>query len=180
MRDDLFALLLMLGGLLAAEISDERETQNLIMNLAFAGTNFWVMGGTRKREAEADRLGAQYAMRAGYDPRGLASFFEKMKAHGGTASRLDVLMSDHPSDDARIRNVTEMWDYFLPSTDRQLVTSSAEYKAMKKRLARLPPPKMAGQAAANALFSSFKAANEEPVWKEFMDYSAEPEEEEQQ
>lgn len=170
---------MVISGFLAEEITDNPNHRQLIMGAALTGTKFWVVGGTRKREAEADRLGAQYALRAGYDPRGLATFFEKLKnAKGGSASRLDTLMSDHPPDDVRIRNVNEMWNYFLPPTDRELITTSAEYVAMKKHLATLPPPKMAGEHAANALFSSFKAANEDLIWGEFMGYAKEQAEQE--
>lgn len=163
---------MLLGGLLAEELTDDETAQELIVGAVMAGTNFWVIGGTRKREAEADRLGAQYALRAGYDPRGLATFFGKLAAgreHRG--SRLDQLFSDHPRDEVRVANVNEVVDYFLPRRDG-LIVSSPDYDAVKKRLRELPPPKMAGETAANALFSSFKSANEQLVWHEFLEYAA--------
>lgn len=169
---------MVLGGVLAEEITDNRVAQELIVGTVMQGTNLWVMGGTRKREAEADRIGAQYALRAGYDPRGLGSFFGKLSAgrkHKG--SRLDKFFSDHPPDDARVASVNEMVDYFLPHHGN-LVVSSPEYEAVKERLARMPPARMAGEPAANALFSSFKAANEELLWDEFLAYVATEEEEE--
>lgn len=163
---------MVIGGLLAEELTDNESAQELIQGVVMAGTNFWVLGGTRKREAEADRLGAQYALRAGYDPRGLATFFDKLAAgRGHQGSRLDTLFSDHPRDEVRVANVGEMVDYFLPRRDG-LIVSSPEYEKVKRRLAELPPPKMAGETAANALFSSFKAANEQLVWGEFLEYLA--------
>jgi hypothetical protein len=164
------ALAMVAGGLLAEEISDDEKAQQLVLAAAMTGTNLWVMGGTRKREAEADRVGAQYALRAGYDPRGLASFFGKLKAAGGHESRrIDVLFSDHPSDDQRIASVGEMIDYFLPP-EGGLVVSSPEYERVKERLATLPPAKMAGETAANALFGAFQSVNEEIMWGSFLDY----------
>lgn len=166
------ATAMVLGGVVAEGITDNRAAQELIVGSVMAGTNLWVMGGTRKRESEADRLGSQYALRAGYDPRGLATFFDKLSAqreHKG--SRLDKYFSDHPPDDVRVANVGEMVDYFLPPRD-DLIVSSLDYLAIKKRLADMPPPRLAGEPAANALFSSFKAANEELMWTEFLSYMA--------
>lgn len=173
-------LAMVAGGVLADQLTDNETAQKMIMGAVMTGTNFWVLGGTRKREAEADRIGAQYALRAGYDPRGLATFFDKLAAgRGHQGSRLDKYFSDHPPDDVRVANVGEMVDYFLPREDG-LVVSSPEYLAVKKRLAALPPPKMAGETAANALFSSFKSANEKLIWGEFLEYVANQEKEEKE
>ncbi len=164
---------LALGEILASEVSDDETVRELIATAALAGTQFWIMGGNRKREAEADHLGAQYAWRAGYDPRGLASFFDQLsRERGRRQTRLDQLFSDHPNDQARVANVGRSVDYFLPPKD-SLVVSSPAYLAVKERLARLPPPRVAGEVAANALFASFKAANEELLQAEILGHLAE-------
>lgn len=166
---------MVLGGVAAEEITDNRTAQQLIVGAVMQGTNLWVLGGGRRREAEADRLGAQYAWRAGYDPRGLGTFFEKLSAQRkDDPRRLDVLFSSHPSDASRVAAVEEMVDYFLPPRGGLIggtfETSSDGYKAAKKRLSELPPPKMAGEAVANKLFSSFADANSRLMWGEFMKY----------
>lgn len=161
---------LALGGLIAHEVSEDEGTRELIMGTLLAGTNFWILGGTRRREAEADRLGAQYALRAGYDPRGLAAFFGKLSAsRDRRQTRIDQLFSDHPNDEVRVHNVGEMVDYFLPP-GQELITSSPEYLRTKRRLATLAPPKKEGETVASAVFSSFKAANEALLWQELSLY----------
>lgn len=161
---------MLLGSLAAEEITEDETVQQLILGAVMQGTNLWVLGGGRKREAEADRLGSQYAIRAGYDPRGLATFFDKLsKAKGGGRTRLDTLFSSHPRDEVRVENVHEMMDYFLPPAD-DLITSSPAFAKVKKRLASLPPPRMAGETAANALMSAFQKNNERLMWGAFLEY----------
>ncbi len=48
----------------------------------------------RVQESEADREGLELLVRAGVDPRGLATFFERLRAMGGSA--LPELLSTHP------------------------------------------------------------------------------------
>lgn len=60
----------------------------------------------RDNEHEADVYGARYASAAGYDPRGLATFFEKLKAKYGDSGPVLAFFSTHPSTSERINNVT--------------------------------------------------------------------------
>lgn len=48
----------------------------------------------REQESEADTKGLELLVRAGIDPRGLASFFERLRAEGGPAP--PELLSTHP------------------------------------------------------------------------------------
>jgi hypothetical protein len=170
------AIAKVLGALVAGEIvasqikGDDDTVRELVKGLIFTGTEFWILGGTRKREAEADHLGAQYAWNAGYDPRGLASFFGKFQqARGYKQTRLEQFFSDHPNDDVRIRDVTRKVDYFLPPR-QGLIVSSEDFKHMKSRLGQLPPAQASGELAANALFSTFKAENEKLILNELQRY----------
>jgi beta-barrel assembly-enhancing protease len=61
----------------------------------------------RGMELESDEIGARYSSRAGYDPNGLASFFEKLKAKGEQPAFL-VFLSSHPPNDERISKVKEL------------------------------------------------------------------------
>jgi len=49
---------------------------------------------SRSMESQADALGAQVMNAAGYDPRQMAAFFDKLKQQGG--SRTAQFLSDHP------------------------------------------------------------------------------------
>ncbi|MFO0599248.1 MAG: M48 family metallopeptidase [Myxococcaceae bacterium] len=62
----------------------------------------------RDMELEADQYGARYASGAGYDPRGLATFFEKLKAKYGDTGPVLTFFSTHPANSDRINKVTEL------------------------------------------------------------------------
>ncbi len=62
----------------------------------------------RDMELEADQFGARYASRVGYDPRGLATFFEKLKAKYGDTGPVMTFFSTHPANSDRITRVTEL------------------------------------------------------------------------
>lgn len=170
--------------ILAAEVvaalltkDEDKDDARLISNIISGGAYLWLAFGSRKHETEADRLGAQYALRAGYDPAGLASFFETLsQERGKPQTRLEHYLSDHPNDDRRIGNVDEMIDYFLPEPDGELITSSPEYLAVKKRLRQLPPPAMDAEEAAGLLLTSFKSTNDRLLEKALHDYQEKKEE----
>lgn len=156
------------------ELKDKQYLAGVVQNILGSGTQFWIMGGTRHREAEADFLGAQYAFRAGYDPRGIATLFNRWsQQRDKPLTRIDQFFSDHPNDDVRVANVMQQVDFFMPDvTGTQ--TTSREYEAVKKRLKGMPPPKVAGEAAGQALFNSFKASNEALFYGELQKYLGVP------
>lgn len=61
-------------------------------------------GYSRKDELESDRLGLRYVMRAGYNPEGMVSFFEKLlEEHKESAlDKLEVWKRTHPLTGDRI------------------------------------------------------------------------------
>lgn len=61
----------------------------------------------RDMELEADTYGARYASALGYDPHGLATFFEKLKAKNGDPGLL-VWLSTHPADAERIQKINAL------------------------------------------------------------------------
>jgi beta-barrel assembly-enhancing protease len=168
------AIAKIVGAMIAGEIVADQmkgssaEVKEVVKALILTGTEFWILGGSRKREAEADHLGAQYAWKAGYDPRGLATFFEKVsQARGHQQTRLEQFFSEHPNDDARIREVSRKVDYFLPPRPG-LVVSSDEFLSVKRRLSGIAVVKATGEIAAQALFASLKAENERLLLTEVM------------
>jgi predicted Zn-dependent protease len=56
----------------------------------------------RDMELEADQYGAKYASGAGYDPRGLVTFFDKLKAKYGDTGPVMTWFSTHPATSDRI------------------------------------------------------------------------------
>jgi len=59
----------------------------------------------RSEETEADEYGARYTARAGYDPRALATFFQKLQALEGGGSGGFAWLRDHPPTADRIAHV---------------------------------------------------------------------------
>ncbi len=92
---------------------------------------------SRQFEAEADYLGVQYMYKAGYDPQGMVSIFEKLDAlqkhKPGAISRA---FSDHPATGDRIDNVENEIATILPAKSEYMVTTS-EFDVVKARLARI-------------------------------------------
>jgi len=67
----------------------------------------------RIHETEADRMGVELAARAGYDPRAAITLWQKMaKLSSGSAP--PALLSTHPSNEARIKDLTKFSQKVLP------------------------------------------------------------------
>jgi hypothetical protein len=92
---------------------------------------------SREYEAEADYLGIQYMYKAGYDPQGMVSIFEKLDAlEKHKPGALSKAFSDHPATPDRIAAVENEIATILPPEPQYLVTSS-EFDQVKARLARI-------------------------------------------
>jgi predicted Zn-dependent protease len=92
---------------------------------------------SREYEAEADYLGIQYAYKAGYDPQGMVSIFEKLDAlEKHKPGALSKAFSDHPATPDRIAAVETEIATILPARPDYLVTTS-EFDQVKARLARI-------------------------------------------
>ena len=92
---------------------------------------------SRNFEAEADYLGVQWMYKAGYDPQGMVSIFEKLDAlEKHKPGALSKAFSDHPATPDRIVAVENEIATILPAKPEYLVTTS-EFDQVKARLARI-------------------------------------------
>ena len=74
-------------------VARAQSHQNILRSLSY----------DRMQEAEADHIGVFIMTFAGYDPRAAVAFWERMAhVHGGKAGKPEFL-SDHPSDENRVR-----------------------------------------------------------------------------
>ena len=60
----------------------------------------------RDQELESDRLGMQLAHGAGFDPKGLGTFFKRMEAEGG--SEIPAILSTHPAHEDRVAQIDRL------------------------------------------------------------------------
>ena len=100
-------LLTQAGGVaLNVAIAQKPEQTKAIFNTAYgAGTTVGVLlPFSRLHETEADKLGLIFAAMAGYDPHAAPAFWQRMAAKSNGAKPPELL-STHPSDQTRIKNL---------------------------------------------------------------------------
>ncbi|MDY6879726.1 MAG: M48 family metallopeptidase [Thermodesulfobacteriota bacterium] len=118
------SLLASMGGMALSVALAEKPTatRELFMTAFGVGTNVGLLlPYSRLHESEADRIGLTLMARAGYDPRGAVSLWERMNRSGG--KRPHEFLSTHPAPDSRITNIKRYISEALPHYD----------KAIKKR-----------------------------------------------
>ncbi len=107
-----------LGGAVLESKTDAQKRE--LFALAYGGlaTVGRVLPHSRSNESEADRMGAVYAARAGYDPRASISFWQKMlaqkNAQGSAGGGMAALLSTHPADQKRIADLQALMPQVLP------------------------------------------------------------------
>lgn len=88
----------------AVALSNNPQTQNLFLQAFGIGGNLGMLAFSRRDELEADELGLIFMAMAGYDPRGALDFWQRM-AKASQSSQPPEFLSDHPSDEHRIRQI---------------------------------------------------------------------------
>ena len=93
-----------------------------------------LLGVSRDYEAEADQLGAQYAWKAGYDPKGFITFFDKMANEEGYVRSASFFRTHPPFLERIISTFSEIT--YLPSKQDLRMDSSA-FARIHERVADL-------------------------------------------
>ena len=120
----------MLLGVLAAGRSPDAAQAAIAGSQAIAAQG--QINFTRDMEREADRIGMQVAMEAGYTPEGFKSMFEKLQL----ASRLNdsgnfPYLRTHPMTTERIAEIQQRTQLAPPSPRRTRSTSRATWSARR-------------------------------------------------
>lgn len=97
---------------------------------------------SRDAERQADMLGAQILYDAGYDPRGIPQFFEKMQSES-TKGRPPQWLSSHPNPENREELVNTEIEK-LGGPPRNYKSDSAEFQEIKRYVLGLPAPPKGG------------------------------------
>jgi beta-barrel assembly-enhancing protease len=101
---------------------------------------------SRTDEVQADEGGFNNVIRAGLNPRGMLTFFQKLLAEDNSGSGgAAAWFSDHPGTQDRIADIQRMLSQVSPQVN-SLPSNDSGFSAMKSRLARLgPAPQVRGQ-----------------------------------
>jgi predicted Zn-dependent protease len=104
---------------------------------------------SRRDEAEADSEGVVNTVRAGIDPEGLPSFFQKLlDSRAAQPTAVDAFFSTHPTDQARVSATRKQIDGFADAHRPGLVRDRPEFHAIQARIKSLPGPVKGAVAAA--------------------------------
>lgn len=100
---------------------------------------------TQAHEQEADRMGLASLTRAGFDPRAMARFLEKLAGLSRHTTQLPEILLTHPLPQSRLADVRNR----IPQhRSTQVVTTSLEYALAKSRWQYLYAPKLTGSLDA--------------------------------
>lgn len=104
------AMLVQFGGAaLSVAVSQKPAlTQQLFSQAYGVTTGLGTLKYSRSHETEADEMGLIFAAMAGYNPEVAITFWQRMASSGG--SKPPELLSTHPSDETRIKNLQD----FMP------------------------------------------------------------------
>jgi predicted Zn-dependent protease len=92
------------GTVLSLALSQKPAATQQLFNQSFGiASTLGTLKYSRSHETEADKMGLIFAAMGGYDPEVAVGFWERMAAGGG--QKPPELLSTHPSDETRIRDL---------------------------------------------------------------------------
>ncbi|MFO8032237.1 MAG: M48 family metalloprotease [Desulfohalobiaceae bacterium] len=100
-----------LAGVLAGVLLGGGAGSQALAVGSMAGGQAAALKYSRNDEQEADQLGLEYLVRAGYNPQGMADSFRKIRRHkllGGSSAEIPEYMLTHPGLESRIGEVESM------------------------------------------------------------------------
>lgn len=94
---------------------------------------------SRDDEAESDRFGVTYVVRAGIDPRGIPSMFRILIAERArNPSSVDAFFASHPIEENRVANTEAEIAKLDPALLKSLTRDTRAFQSFKTRLSTLP------------------------------------------
>jgi predicted Zn-dependent protease len=97
-------------------------------------------GYSRDAEREADRVAVAVMTRAGYNPAGLATFFQTLLSENQrNPSRVQQWFATHPTTQERINNTRALIAQTPGATGGQLTTDTREFQNFRARVRSLTP-----------------------------------------
>ena len=125
----------MLGVSLVYQLAFGGEGASEVVNSAIGiGMGLTFSSYSRSNEHEADDYGMTYMVRAGYDPNGAVTMYEKLAALGGGEQNVfEQLAASHPETKERIANAKLRVENMQPLPN-PLTLGTEKYNLMKSRL----------------------------------------------
>ena len=124
---------IMLAGMLAAVLVDSTNASEAIVASTVAGTAQQSVNFTREHEWEADRIGTNMLIKTGFDPSGMAHFFEKLKDDPNAQEFLrSHPLSINRVSDAMQRSSRLTGDYREDSFEYQTIKAKLYYQQHKR------------------------------------------------
>ena len=120
---------LQIGAAVAGMLGMGTNTTSLIGAVVANGFNFKNLSYSRDHESEADHMGLIFAAMAGYDPQTAVTFWQRMAA--SKTNTTSEFLSDHPSDETRIRQIQGWMPEALKYYKKGGVTSTTAAKATR-------------------------------------------------
>jgi predicted Zn-dependent protease len=153
-RNSIVSLAAMLAALVlgaASDMSSDAMTGIVTASQALAAQR--QINFTRSNEHEADRVGIELLSGAGFDPYGMASFFEKLGRRYGSTQVVPELLLTHPVTSDRVAEARERARQ-LPTVSH---SSTLTYTLTKARLTALTA------ATPEAAFAAFRDKGNSPA-----------------
>lgn len=114
----------------AASILFGTDKSQLEQILTDVGEGLAQLQFSRGDEYQADEFSVRYLKGTMYDPKGISGFFEQLNSDGKTNDTWEVL-STHPSDANRLKNIEDVWKSLGNPTGGSYET---EYNVFKAKL----------------------------------------------
>jgi predicted Zn-dependent protease len=152
-RSSIFSIATMLAAIALGAATDAGgDAMQGIVTASQAAVMQRQINFTRAHEQEADRLGIEVLSAAGFDPNGMASFFEKLsRRYGTTGEVLPEFLRSHPMSTARVAEARSR----ARTLPRATNVDTLSYGLAKARIEVLTQPTC---EAAMALFEPREAS----------------------
>lgn len=158
-----------------AETTEDRVKQIILPMIGVGtliGAQLRLLSKGREQEMEADRIGSQYALLAGYHPRGIGDMFEvfNREAGGGSSTSLEKILSSHPDHLTRVERNHVLSSLFYPVRPDYVMTSVGYEDALAALTGERMPSQSETVALATAFINGLQKQQEEAVTKYMQGY----------
>ena len=125
---------LLLGGAVAGQVAFGGNVAENVMGVGGQAAQLLSLSYSRDNERESDRLGVEYAVRAGYDGAEGAAFFESLdRVREQSGQSIPTWQSTHPDPGARQQTIPELAQTWRKKVDEPATTinQDAYYGSLK-------------------------------------------------